>query len=98
LWLGFHNVDQDGYLDMVLGYAEHLGFALEPDEEGAALAIPRALAVWPNSMHLVMLEELGYSFDACGQCCSTRERSTSVLGDHDTNLAFGNGRPVPIPR
>lgn len=32
LWLGFHNVDQDGYLDMVLGYAEHLGFALEPDE------------------------------------------------------------------
>lgn len=32
LWLGFHNVDQDGYLDMVLGYAEHLGFAVELDE------------------------------------------------------------------
>ncbi|MBE9606016.1 ATP-binding protein [Acetobacteraceae bacterium H6797] len=32
LWLGFHNVDQDGYLDMVLSYAEHLGFAWEPDE------------------------------------------------------------------
>lgn len=42
LWLGFHNVDQDGYLDMVLGYAEHLGFALEPDElKRRALECPR---------------------------------------------------------
>ncbi|MFT4278108.1 MAG: ATP-binding protein [Rhodopseudomonas sp.] len=32
LWLGFYNVDQDGYLDMVLSYAEHFGFALEPAE------------------------------------------------------------------
>ncbi|MBV2145036.1 ATP-binding protein [Falsochrobactrum sp. TDYN1] len=32
LWLGFHNVDQDGYLDMVLGYAEHLKVAVDPEE------------------------------------------------------------------
>lgn len=32
LWLGFYNVDQDGYLDMVLGYGEHLQLAMEPEE------------------------------------------------------------------
>ncbi|WP_374251547.1 ATP-binding protein [Xanthobacter sp.] len=32
LWLGFHNVDQEGYLDMVLSYAEHLGLAFEIDD------------------------------------------------------------------
>nr|WP_210203086.1 ATP-binding protein [Mesorhizobium soli] len=29
LWLGFHAVDQDGYLDMVRGYVAHLGIAIE---------------------------------------------------------------------
>jgi predicted AAA+ superfamily ATPase len=32
LWLGFHNIDQDGYLDMVLGYAEHLRLPIEAEE------------------------------------------------------------------
>ena len=29
LWLGFHHCAQDEYLDMVFGYAEHYGLALE---------------------------------------------------------------------
>jgi predicted AAA+ superfamily ATPase len=32
LWLGFHAVDQDGYLDMAAGYAAHLGLAIAPAE------------------------------------------------------------------
>lgn len=32
LWLGFYNIDQDGYLDMVLGYAEHFGINLPTDD------------------------------------------------------------------
>lgn len=32
LWLGFHNIDQDGYLDMVFGYGEHFKVALAPEE------------------------------------------------------------------
>ncbi len=31
LWLGFHKCSQDEYLQMVTGYAEHLGLAVEPD-------------------------------------------------------------------
>lgn len=38
LWLGFHTVDQDGYLDMVLGYAQYLGLPIETEElKGLAL-------------------------------------------------------------
>lgn len=32
LWLGFHAVDQDGYLDMVSGYAARLDLAIDMDE------------------------------------------------------------------
>lgn len=32
LWLGFHNCDQDTYLAMVRGYAEHFGLTLPEDE------------------------------------------------------------------
>lgn len=32
LWLGFYNIDQDGYLDMVLGYAEYFGISLSTDD------------------------------------------------------------------
>lgn len=31
LWLGFHNCDQDTYLAMVRGYAEHYGLGLDED-------------------------------------------------------------------
>jgi uncharacterized protein len=31
LWLGFHKCSQDEYLDMVFGYADHLGLALDRD-------------------------------------------------------------------
>ncbi len=32
LWLGFHNADQDTYLDMVEGYARHYGLEIGADE------------------------------------------------------------------
>jgi hypothetical protein len=32
LWLGFHNCDQDTYLAMVRGYAEHFGLTMPEDE------------------------------------------------------------------
>jgi uncharacterized protein len=32
LWLGFHVVDQDGYLDMVFGYAQYLGLPIAGTE------------------------------------------------------------------
>jgi predicted AAA+ superfamily ATPase len=32
LWLGFHNVNQDAYLEMVNGYAAHYGLKIAPDE------------------------------------------------------------------
>ena len=32
LWLGFHGCDQDTYLDMVRGYATHLGLTLDDDD------------------------------------------------------------------
>ena len=31
LWLGFHNTDQDTYLAMVSGYADHYGLAIAPE-------------------------------------------------------------------
>src|SRR3954453_20272425 len=31
LWLGFHNLDQDTYLDMVNGYIRHYGLAIDPE-------------------------------------------------------------------
>jgi predicted AAA+ superfamily ATPase len=65
LWLGFHNVDQDGYLDMVLGYAEHLGFALEPDE------LKRRALNGRFSVARGLAEQHGNSFKAC-----LRSRST----------------------
>jgi len=30
LWLGFHNCDQNDYLEMVRGYAEHFGLKIKP--------------------------------------------------------------------
>ena len=39
LWIGFHNCSQDDYLDMVRGYAEHYGLAVEAETlRGDALA------------------------------------------------------------
>ena len=35
LWLGFHNCDQDTYLDMIRGYAQTYGLDLEPDQLAA---------------------------------------------------------------
>lgn len=32
LWLGFHAIDQDGYLDMVMGYAAHLALPIAEGE------------------------------------------------------------------
>jgi hypothetical protein len=32
LWLGFHNISQQDYLDMVQGYATHFGLQIEADE------------------------------------------------------------------
>jgi predicted AAA+ superfamily ATPase len=32
LWLGFHNVSQSDYLDMVAGYARHFALDIPPDE------------------------------------------------------------------
>lgn len=32
LWLGFHNVNQDAYLEMVNGYAAHYGLKIAPEE------------------------------------------------------------------
>jgi len=32
LWLGFHNVNQDAYLEMVNGYAAHYSLKIAPDE------------------------------------------------------------------
>jgi predicted AAA+ superfamily ATPase len=32
LWLGFHNLDQDTYQAIVLGYAAHYGLSLPPDQ------------------------------------------------------------------
>ena len=32
LWLGFHHVDQDTYLDIVAGYAQCFGLAIGPDQ------------------------------------------------------------------
>ena len=38
LWLGFHNVDQDVFLAIVRGYAEHYGLDLPPDQLRAEAA------------------------------------------------------------
>lgn len=36
LWIGFHNCDQDTYLEMIQGYCAHFGIEEEPDELRAA--------------------------------------------------------------
>jgi predicted AAA+ superfamily ATPase len=39
LWLGFHNCDQNEYLEMIDGYAAHYGIALvRPELHARALA------------------------------------------------------------
>lgn len=40
LWIGFHNCDQDAYLDMVRGYAAHYGLAIEAE------ALTREALAW----------------------------------------------------
>jgi predicted AAA+ superfamily ATPase len=32
LWIGFHNCNQDDYLEMVRGYAEHYGLHIADDD------------------------------------------------------------------
>jgi predicted AAA+ superfamily ATPase len=32
LWLGFHNTDQEGYVEMVLAYADYFKLAIPDDE------------------------------------------------------------------
>jgi predicted AAA+ superfamily ATPase len=39
LWIGFHNCDQDTYLDMVFAYAEHFGLAKPGDDAIRAEAL-----------------------------------------------------------